>query len=253
MSFETISKLTDARAKTFTFSAADKSKILYPKDDASPLFPDKEPLDLLEEELLELQQDEIRLELHAKTLSEYYRIGRIPRGLRIEKAPAIGRDDPQFCEKWCEILNHCSMNLMLLVVEQSTKELQAVKSSIKDCVKRTEENHSGKDLEEMQKKLEEQVKSFRDDMMKFKLRKFRRDTMDYKDNRVYKWLSYRPGRPRPQRDQRRQTSSTSSLASSSSSVSFFETDRFTRSRTKSRGDDHDPPGGARGASGRRGK
>ncbi len=32
----------------------------------------------------------------------------------------------EFCKKWCEILNHCSMNLMLLIMEFTKKETKSL-------------------------------------------------------------------------------------------------------------------------------
>ncbi|KAK9981821.1 hypothetical protein ABG768_001345 [Culter alburnus] len=219
MSFEAIAKLTDVRAKTFTFNTGDKARILYPSSADDLETRGMESVDSTQERLLRLYQKEMRFELHAKTLSEYYRCERIPRGLRIEKAPTIGKDDPEFCRRWCEILNRCSFDLMLLIVEHTSKESSSVKTSILECEKEIETMYNKEKLEELKKTIQEQLKEFREDLTTFKLRKFRRDTMDYKDNKVYKWFSGSQGKPQVPRSREEPTDSSESYFSSSSTTS----------------------------------
>ncbi len=74
-----------------------------------------------------LLQKETRLTLHGTILSEYWRASRIPGGLRIQKSPTIGGEDPDFCKRWCKIMNKASLDLILLVVEYTQKELKKIK------------------------------------------------------------------------------------------------------------------------------
>lgn len=59
----------------------------------------KTPSKSLLSELEGLKKQEIRLLWHAATLSEYRRLQRIPRGLRINKIPSFGMDDQEFMKK----------------------------------------------------------------------------------------------------------------------------------------------------------
>lgn len=43
----------------------------------------------------------------------------ILRGLRVQKGPAMFKDNSAFNQKWRAILNKCSMDLILLIMEQS--------------------------------------------------------------------------------------------------------------------------------------
>lgn len=65
-------------------------------------------------------QKDVKLELNAITLSDYWIHGLIPRGLRIRKFPALGMDNKEFRE-WEAILNKCSLDLMLLLIENPKK------------------------------------------------------------------------------------------------------------------------------------
>lgn len=72
--------------------------------------------------LIGLKKKDIRLQLHGYTLSECWHDKPIPQGLRIQKAPTIGKESQDFVKKWCDILNKCSMDLMLLITEEVTKQ-----------------------------------------------------------------------------------------------------------------------------------
>lgn len=69
--------------------------------------------------------------MHGSTLSEYWRNKKIPRGLRIQKAPTLGKSDENFVKRWGEILNKCSLDLMLLIIDQVSTEAGMVKTEIK--------------------------------------------------------------------------------------------------------------------------
>lgn len=56
------------------------------------------------------------------TLSNYWREKIISRGLRIRKFPSFGADDSEFKDKWEAILNKCSLDLMLLLIEGAKKQ-----------------------------------------------------------------------------------------------------------------------------------
>ena len=56
----------------------------------------------------------------------------IPQGLHIQKAPTLGKDDEQFMKRWGEILNKCSFDLMLLIIEQCTADTPRLKTEIEE-------------------------------------------------------------------------------------------------------------------------
>lgn len=74
-------------------------------------------------DLIKLLEKDKRLELHAITLSDYWRKEMIPRGLRLNKFPSFGKDNPDFKNKWESILNKCSLDLMLLLIEEAKTQL----------------------------------------------------------------------------------------------------------------------------------
>lgn len=189
MAFASINKMTEAKAQTFSFSVEEANKILIPGDELSLFTPAIAGIETLGRNLLQLHQKQTRLESHARTLSEYYRAGKIPRGLRILKEPMIGRDDETFRHKWCEILNHCSMDLMLLIISQTKAEIPLVKSTIDTHIDEVKNMCDQKTFETLTQDIQSQLDVFKTELQQLKIKKFRRDTLDYKEDRVYTWLS----------------------------------------------------------------
>lgn len=131
-------------------------------------------------------------------MSDYWREKRIPRGLRIKKFPSFGIEDVAFREKWEAILNKCSLDLILLIIEKTKKEREQVQERI--CELREEISKVKDDIQttSFEDKLKESLEKFTMELKQYKLRKFKRDERDYKDGNVYQWKET----TRPQRHQR---------------------------------------------------
>lgn len=185
MSYEDIDKLTEARASTFVYSDADSEKILFPPD--SSLSADT--FGPFAQRLEYLKKKETRYVLHGSTLSQYWRNKRIPRGLRINKEPTIGRHSDTFCEKWCEVLNKCALDLMLLVIEHVNEELSKVRTEVIDLQNDMKSKLDDKQLKDINDRCTALLEGYKKELSEVKLRKYRRDTLDYKNNQVYRWFS----------------------------------------------------------------
>ncbi|CAB1333628.1 unnamed protein product, partial [Coregonus sp. 'balchen'] len=79
------------------------------------------------------QRDTEDYQLHQVYAWEGPRTG-APRGrrLRIQKEPTIGRNDKAFVQKWGEILNKCSIDLMILFIEHVSKKVKEVEVKISE-------------------------------------------------------------------------------------------------------------------------
>lgn len=208
MSYEEVERLTDARANVFAYTEEDSEQILF------PALTMEMPVDSLEAQcsrLERLRKKEIRALLHGSTLSQYWRNKRIPRGLRIGKVPTLGREDPELCRKWCDILNKCSLDLMLLVIEHQNKKLATVKKDIADLETELKTKFSSAQLKELLQKCDEQISAYKMEIQQTKIEKYRRDTLDYRNDMVYPWLREKRGfGGRPWQGQRQRDSSASS-------------------------------------------
>lgn len=136
--------------------------------------------------LKKYSEKELRLHLHMVTLSDYWRENMIPRGLRIKKFPSFGYGNTDFKQKWEAILNKCSQDLMLLLIEEAKKQKM---ETMEQIAKIKEEISSGEhDYMQFESKLTQDLEDLSKMLKQEKLAKFRRDENDYKENKVYRWF-----------------------------------------------------------------
>lgn len=135
-----------------------------------------------------LEKDK-KLELHSISLSDYWRKGMIPRGLRIKKFPSFVVENQDFKNSWEAILNKCSLDLILLLITEAKKqreetqlEINSIKAKIEPL--RSQNEHT---IEGLEQKLKEDIETLTETIKKTKLTKFKRDTTDYQEDRVYSW------------------------------------------------------------------
>lgn len=138
-------------------------------------------------ELKRMAEKEIKLHWSIVNLSDYWREGRIPRGLRIKKFPSFGIEDTDFRSKWEAILNKCSLDLILLIIEHSKKEKEAIQEKLNE-IKVQISGMSNDDTKlPFENKLKQDLEKLTDWVRQQKIKKFKRDENDYKEDRVYKW------------------------------------------------------------------
>lgn len=156
--------------------------------------------DEIVQKLFKLQEREIRQHLHAVTLSDYLRQRIIPRGLRIQKAPAFGLENPTFCKRWCEILNKCSLDLMALVISEVTDQLTVIREELKQTDTKFKKSADKKKQTEIKKELESYKIDCTSEIRRVKKAKFARDAEDYKQGKVYFWKDGKPETPKVFKD-----------------------------------------------------
>ncbi|OCU00332.1 hypothetical protein XELAEV_18006103mg [Xenopus laevis] len=148
-------------------------------------------------ELLRLRKKEAELHLHGVSLSDYYRESKIPRGFRLNSTPTLGRNNPAFCTRWCQILDRCSLDLMLLVIEEAGRELTSVRSELSSFEAAHLETLRSDKEADWPGRLQEQVGKYKAELLSFKSAKRLRVHQDYKEGAVYRWQQ--SGAPRRRR------------------------------------------------------
>lgn len=138
--------------------------------------------------LIYLKKKQVKMFLHATALTDYIREEKIPRGLRIQKAPGLFQDDDTFKSRWVAILNQCSRDLMLLIIEKKKEEVNIIKQEVSNLqegfkAQLTEPIYDKKIME-----LEKLVKDFELKTKEIKIKKLKRDRKDYNQGKVYLWL-----------------------------------------------------------------
>ncbi|KAL2080776.1 hypothetical protein ACEWY4_024569 [Coilia grayii] len=136
-----------------------------------------------------LLEKEKRLELHAITLSDYWRKNMIPRGLRINKFPSFGKENLSFRNEWERILNKCSLDLMLLLIKEAKVQRAELRQQIEEAKTFVFSNcvATGEDPATLENQLRDQINELSQTLTKIKINKFKRDQQDYTDGQVYTW------------------------------------------------------------------
>ncbi len=196
---------TPSQSGTFEYSEAERARIML-KDS---LFdevetPDFRDIDGITDQLYKLHERETKQYFHAVTLSDYLRKKIIPRGLRLQKAPAIGLKNSDFCQRWTEILNKCSFDLMALTINELNEQLEKTRAEVKQLdAQLIKELSDKKKLTELKKNIEHYVAKCSNEIRIRKKAKFARDINDYKQNKVYFWKDGKPEREKQHQDNAR--------------------------------------------------
>ncbi|XP_041437200.1 uncharacterized protein LOC121399718 [Xenopus laevis] len=201
-------------------------------------------------ELLRLKKKEIELHLHGVSLSDYYRENKVPRGFRINNTPTLGRNNADFCKRWCQVLDRCSLDLMLLVIEEVGRELKLVRSDLSSFNKTHLKTLQSDRETEWLVRLEEQTGKFKAELLAFKSAKRLKVIQDYKENTVYLWQQNASVRKRRMEWRTRRSPARSAQSGASESegeTSAQETPRqqvpFLGERRHNNGDPGRPPVG----------
>ncbi|XP_044128934.1 uncharacterized protein LOC122922401 [Bufo gargarizans] len=156
----------------------------------------------------------IALELHAATLAEYHRTQRIPRGLRVKLRPTFFGNNLEYCTRFSNILNKCSLDLIVLTVEYLNTAIEECKAHITTAKEQLRDCLKSEDLATLYEKTDKQCRELQAKIEATKRSKFLRDVEDYSSQRVYRWQD-----------------------KSGTAIPFFTRDRRTGSATSSTGSD----------------
>ncbi|XP_053572258.1 LOW QUALITY PROTEIN: hematopoietic lineage cell-specific protein-like [Bombina bombina] len=135
-----------------------------------------------------MQLKQMKWELHANTLAEYYRVKRIPRGLRMNTRPTLLSNNKIYCDKFEAILNKCSYDLIVWTVECLQTEMELQEVNIKKCKDDLQTCLSNDEFQEMEKRIATMIAEEQKAIKETKRAKFIRDEEDYRLGRVYRWI-----------------------------------------------------------------
>ncbi|XP_053567789.1 zinc finger B-box domain-containing protein 1 [Bombina bombina] len=127
------------------------------------------------------------LELHAIILSEYHKVQRIPRGLRMSTCPTLFSDRKEYTDKFESILNKCSFDLITWTVEFAQREIDIYKAQINQQKEQMVKNLLLDEYKKVVMEVEKSVSDYRKHLESRKRTKFIRDEQDYSHGTVYRW------------------------------------------------------------------
>ncbi|XP_069601262.1 uncharacterized protein [Ranitomeya imitator] len=126
-------------------------------------------------------------DLHSITLAEYYRQSRIPRGLRCHLRPTLFSENPEFCEKFKQILNKCSLDIILLTIDSLHTAIGEAEKKVSAIEEQLTSTLSTADWQTLKTKTDKIIEENRKSLQERKRTKFQRDLDDYQQDRVYRW------------------------------------------------------------------
>ena len=147
-------------------------------------------------DLHKLSEKELKIHINMVYLSDYWKKDMIPQGLRINKFPSFGHSNDDFREKWEAILNKCSQDLMLLLIEEAKKQKLSVQTQIEELKAQLLEIETEEHRLPFEKKLKEDMDKLSLKLKQGKVRKYKRDLDVYSSGAVYEWGKKRNHRHR---------------------------------------------------------
>lgn len=144
---------------------------------------------------------DLKLHWQIVSLSDNWREKIIPRGLRINKFPSSPNNDAEFRKKWEGILNKCSLDLILLLIEEAKKERASLSERLQE-LRATLSHVTSEQKLPYEEKLKEDLDKLENTIKQMKIKKMKRDEEDYSRDEIYLWEK----RPRRARTYHRHTS-----------------------------------------------
>ncbi|XP_041430618.1 uncharacterized protein LOC121397630 [Xenopus laevis] len=174
-------------SSTFAYSEQDIAKILegVGGDD----FPSSgvPPLDDCCKQLLFKQKKELNIHMHITALAQYVKSKRIPRGLRLSIQPNLCTEDPVLIQRWQEICNKCSIDLMVLTIERLQEKASSVGLEVSALKEQVIAAKGSAQADAVFSEQGELLRKHREAVSARKARKYERDALDYVHNKVYTW------------------------------------------------------------------
>ncbi|OCT89603.1 hypothetical protein XELAEV_18018221mg [Xenopus laevis] len=96
-------------------------------------------------------------------------------------------EDVTFKNRWEAILNKCSFDIMLLIMDRLQQETPVITLKAEEAERKIRAAVSAEQFQAAQAKLDESLRHFRLKLESRKRGKFLRDELDYTESRVYRW------------------------------------------------------------------
>ncbi|CAJ0930657.1 unnamed protein product [Ranitomeya imitator] len=124
--------------------------------------------------------------------TEYHKVQRIPRGLRVSLRPTLFSEKADFCEKFEAILNKCSMDLILLTVDYLHKEIPIIENEIASIESQLRNTMSQEEFNKIKTHIDKTMIEFQTQLQERKRLKFIRDSDDYQRGELYRCTNKNP-------------------------------------------------------------
>ncbi|CAJ0921077.1 unnamed protein product [Ranitomeya imitator] len=129
----------------------------------------------------------INLELHMMTLGQYYKEGKIPRGLRSTIRPNLFQGNAAYCTRFVIISNKYAMDTILLNIDFLQTEIKKLQLNTGDLENKIRVLIPVEEWNVFKEKVDKEGTKLRNDLEEIKRRKWNRDLEDYETGQIYAW------------------------------------------------------------------
>ncbi|XP_044151138.1 uncharacterized protein LOC122939181 [Bufo gargarizans] len=182
--------------------SSDQINHILSGDEGEGAFLNKPTADSIKRRLVNERKQLINSELHLLTLREYYRVSRIPRGLRTHLRPILFPENQEFLNKFMEIANRFSMDIMLLNMEFLQKDTIKINTRVQEHEERLKLITSAQEYDKFLDQIKGDLYKYRLNIEETKRQKWSRDEEDYTKGNIYKRLQPEVNKFRSQKKRR---------------------------------------------------
>ncbi|CAJ0940666.1 unnamed protein product, partial [Ranitomeya imitator] len=129
----------------------------------------------------------INLQLHMMTLGQYYKEGKIPRGLRSNIRPNLFQGNHAYCARFVMISNKYAMDTILLNIEFLQEEIKKLQQNIEGFECKIKSLITVEEWNIFKEKVDKESVKLRNELEEIKRKKWNRDVEDYEAGHIYTW------------------------------------------------------------------
>ncbi|CAJ0953819.1 unnamed protein product [Ranitomeya imitator] len=129
----------------------------------------------------------INLQLHMMTLGQYYKEGKIPRGLRSNIRPNLFQGNNAYCARFVMISNKYAMNTILLNIEFLQEEIKKLQQNIEGFECKIKSLITVEEWNIFKEKVDKESVILGNELEEIKRKKWNRDVEDYEAGHIYTW------------------------------------------------------------------
>ncbi|CAJ0964934.1 unnamed protein product [Ranitomeya imitator] len=129
----------------------------------------------------------INLQLHMVTLGQYYKEGKIPRGLRSNIRPNLFQGNTIYCARFVMLSNKYAMDTILLNIEYLQEESKKLQQNTEGVEQKIKALITIEEWDIFKEKVEKESVKLRNELEEIKRKKWNRDLEDYEAGHIYPW------------------------------------------------------------------
>lgn len=154
---------------------------------------DEEDFSVTLRSLENLLEKQIKVWWDVFTFKHYQKENLIFRSLRWDVPPQDGLNDPVFMEEWLAFFNKAGRELQDLVLKRKQIKLGRINENIRQLQEKLEPIKESNQMKDFNINIKKKLDKVDREMQKKKVKKFTRDSNDFRTNKIYTWQNINDG------------------------------------------------------------